>query len=260
MLDAHAGEPGRRPPGPHRAASGRGAAPGRVLALARGHRARLELPDLQHRATRARCSSGSAASTRRTGSRRPRTRTSAGARARPARPTEFVDGARAWHAVHRVGVVGLVRRMRIKADVARLTRRHPGVRHHYYRGIFWKRSHAFLPLAAAGRRARAPRTRGASLLLALPVRAPLPRPARLVRGHGRVAAGPRGGGRRRDRRGRGRARRGSGRRFSENRLGRGAGIRRRSGCSTWDTPAASASTARELELARRGGPASVDRR
>lgn len=81
--------------------------------------------------------------------------------------TEFVDAARAWHAVHRVGVVGLVRRMRIKADVARLTRRHPGVRHHYYRGIFWKRSHALLPLAVAGL-ALAPRTRAATLLLALP--------------------------------------------------------------------------------------------
>jgi len=82
-------------------------------------------------------------------------------------PTEFVDAARAWHAVWRVGVVGLVRRMPIKAGVARLTRRHPGLRHHYYRGVFWKRSHALLPLAAAGA-ALAPRTRGASLLLAVP--------------------------------------------------------------------------------------------
>jgi glycosyltransferase involved in cell wall biosynthesis len=90
-------------------------------------------------------------------------------------PTEFVDAARAWHAVQRVGVAGLVRRMPIKADVARLTRRHPGVRHHYYRGVFWKHSHAFLPLAAAGF-ALAPRTRGLSLLLALPY-------ARLYRNH-----------------------------------------------------------------------------
>jgi glycosyltransferase involved in cell wall biosynthesis len=82
-------------------------------------------------------------------------------------PTEFVDAARAWHAVHRVGVVRLIRRMPIKADVARLTRRHPGVRHHYYRGIFWKRSHAFLPLAALGL-ALLPRTRGLALLLAVP--------------------------------------------------------------------------------------------
>ena len=101
--------------------------------------------------------------------------------------TEFVDAARAWHAVHRVGVLGLVRRMRIKADVARLTRRHPGVRHHYYRGIFWKRSHAYLPLAALGL-TLAPRTRGAALLLALPY-------ARLYRAHhgsyaGTIAALP----------------------------------------------------------------------
>ena len=94
--------------------------------------------------------------------------TDLGWRAREAgAPTEFVDGARAWHPVQRFGVVGLVRRMRMKTDVARLTRRHPGVRHHYYREVFWKPSHAFLPLAAAGV-ALAGRTRGASLLLALP--------------------------------------------------------------------------------------------
>jgi glycosyltransferase involved in cell wall biosynthesis len=81
--------------------------------------------------------------------------------------TEFVDDARAWHAVHRLGVVRLMRRMPMNADLARLTRRHPGVRHHYYRGVFWRRSHALLPLAAIGV-AMASRTRGASLLLALP--------------------------------------------------------------------------------------------
>jgi glycosyltransferase involved in cell wall biosynthesis len=94
--------------------------------------------------------------------------TELGWRAREAgAPTRFVDAARAWHAVRRLGVVALVRRMPIKADVARLTRRHPGVRHHYYREVFWKPSHALLPLAAAGL-ALASRTRGASLLLALP--------------------------------------------------------------------------------------------
>jgi len=102
--------------------------------------------------------------------------TDLGWRAREAgAPTKFVDEARAWHAVHRVGVVGLVRRMGIKADVARLTQRHPGVRHHYYREVFWKPSHALLPLALAGI-ALASRTRGASLLLALPY-------ARLYRDH-----------------------------------------------------------------------------
>src|SRR5687767_12128757 len=94
--------------------------------------------------------------------------TDLGWRAREAgAPSRFVDEARAWHAVQRFGVVRLVRRMRIKADVARLTRRHPGVRHHYYREVFWKRSHAFLPLAWTGV-ALARRTGGASLLLTLP--------------------------------------------------------------------------------------------
>jgi GT2 family glycosyltransferase len=102
--------------------------------------------------------------------------TDLGWRAREAgAPSRFVDEARAWHAVQRFGVVRLVRRMRIKTDVARLTRRHPGIRHHYYRQVFWKRSHAFLPLAAAGV-ALAPRTRGVSLLLAAPY-------ARLYRDH-----------------------------------------------------------------------------
>jgi glycosyltransferase involved in cell wall biosynthesis len=82
-------------------------------------------------------------------------------------PTVFVDDACAWHAVHRVGVIGLMRRMGIKADVARLTRRHPGVRHHYYREVFWKGSHAFLLLALVGL-AGARRTCGASLVLAIP--------------------------------------------------------------------------------------------
>jgi glycosyltransferase involved in cell wall biosynthesis len=102
--------------------------------------------------------------------------TELGWRAREAgAPTVFVDAARAWHPVQRFGVIGLVRRMPIKADVARLTRRHPGVRQHYYREFFWKPSHAFLPLALAGL-AAARRTRGASLLLAIPY-------ARLYRDH-----------------------------------------------------------------------------
>ena len=78
-----------------------------------------------------------------------------------------MDRARAYHAVQRYGVVRLVRRMKIKQDVARLTKRHPGLRHHYHRGVFWKRSHELVLLAAAGA-ALAHRTRGLSLVLALP--------------------------------------------------------------------------------------------
>jgi GT2 family glycosyltransferase len=80
-------------------------------------------------------------------------------------PTTFVDDARAFHAVQRYGVLALVRRMKIKTDVARLTKRHPGVRHHYHRQVFWKRSHERLLLALLGG-LLARRTRGASLLLA----------------------------------------------------------------------------------------------
>ena len=82
-------------------------------------------------------------------------------------PTEFVDGARAYHAVQRYGVLALVRRMRIKVDVARVTKRHPGLRHHYHRQVFWKRSHERLLLALAAA-ILARRTSGASLLLAIP--------------------------------------------------------------------------------------------
>lgn len=94
--------------------------------------------------------------------------TDLGWRAREAgAPTVFVDGARVFHAVQRYGVLRLAKRMKIKTDVARLTKRHPGLRHHYHRGIFWKRSHERLLLAAAGA-LLARRTRGTSLLLALP--------------------------------------------------------------------------------------------
>ena len=94
--------------------------------------------------------------------------TDLGWRAREAgAPTVFVDGARAYHAVQHYGVVRLVQRMKIKQDVGRLTKRHPGLRHHYHRGVFWKRSHERLLVAAAGL-ALAPRTRGASLALLAP--------------------------------------------------------------------------------------------
>ena len=95
-------------------------------------------------------------------------------------PTEFVDDARAWHAVHRVGVVGLVRRMPIKADVARLTRRHPGRPPPLLpRGLL----EALARAPAAGRgRARARAADARRVAAARPaLRAPLPQPPRLLR-------------------------------------------------------------------------------
>jgi hypothetical protein len=69
--------------------------------------------------------------------------------------------------VHEVGAAALVLRARRRFDVPRLVKRHPGLRHHHYKEVFWKREHAELALAAAGA-ALARRSGGASLLLALP--------------------------------------------------------------------------------------------
>jgi GT2 family glycosyltransferase len=79
----------------------------------------------------------------------------------------FVDDALVWHAVHDVGWLELVRRARWRVDVPRLVSRHPGLRHHMFRGVFWKREHAQLGAALAGAALARP-TRGASLALALP--------------------------------------------------------------------------------------------
>jgi glycosyltransferase involved in cell wall biosynthesis len=79
----------------------------------------------------------------------------------------FADGALVWHAVHDVGWAELVKRARWRTDVPRLVRRHPGLRHHMHRGIFWKREHALLAAALIGI-ALGRFTRGASLALALP--------------------------------------------------------------------------------------------
>lgn len=79
----------------------------------------------------------------------------------------FARDALVWHAVHQVGALELVKRARWRVHVPRLVKRHPGLRHHMFRGIFWKREHAELAAALAGA-ALAGRSRGASLALALP--------------------------------------------------------------------------------------------
>jgi len=79
----------------------------------------------------------------------------------------FADGALIWHAVHDVGWLELTRRARWRVHVPRLVKRHPGLRHYMLAGVFWKREHAELALAAAGAALARP-TRGASLLLGVP--------------------------------------------------------------------------------------------
>ena len=79
----------------------------------------------------------------------------------------FAPNALVWHAVHDVGWTALVRRARWRLDVPRLVKRHPGLRHHMVKGVFWKREHAQLLAALAGAALARP-TRGASLALALP--------------------------------------------------------------------------------------------
>lgn len=80
---------------------------------------------------------------------------------------EFVDGARARHAVHQMGVIPLIKDARRMADNPRVAKRHPGLRSAYHRGWFWNPSHERLLLLLAGL-AGARRSRGLSALLALP--------------------------------------------------------------------------------------------
>jgi GT2 family glycosyltransferase len=79
----------------------------------------------------------------------------------------FAPDALVWHAVHPMGPAALVRDARRWGSAVRIVKRHPGLRAHFHRRVFWKRSHERLLLAAAGV-VLAPRTRGASLALAIP--------------------------------------------------------------------------------------------
>ncbi|MGI8623617.1 MAG: glycosyltransferase, partial [Solirubrobacteraceae bacterium] len=79
----------------------------------------------------------------------------------------FAPDALVWHAVHEPGWRGLVRDAGRWGSAVRLVGRHPGLRARFTHRIFWKPSHERLLLAAAGL-AVARRTRGASLVAALP--------------------------------------------------------------------------------------------
>jgi len=79
----------------------------------------------------------------------------------------FAGDALVWHAVHDMGPRALVRDARRWGSAVRLVRRHPGLRVHFHRRVFWKPSHERLLLAGAGA-ALSRRTGGASLLLVLP--------------------------------------------------------------------------------------------
>lgn len=56
--------------------------------------------------------------------------------------------AHAYHAVHHLGPRRQLQMALAWSDVIQVFRRHPGVRAHVYRRVFWKRSHALLLLAA----------------------------------------------------------------------------------------------------------------
>ncbi len=79
----------------------------------------------------------------------------------------FAPDALVWHAVHEMGPAALARDARRWASAVRVVKRHPGLRAHFHRRIFWKRSHEALLLALLGL-AAAKRTRCRSLLLVVP--------------------------------------------------------------------------------------------
>ena len=80
---------------------------------------------------------------------------------------EFEPGALALHAVHLPGALALARGAGRWMDTVRVVKRHPAIRREYRHRVFWKPAHELLLAAAAGA-LLARRTRGASLLAALP--------------------------------------------------------------------------------------------
>ena len=156
LLDAHRQTPTPSSPGrtePHPAEA---RAAGRVLALQVDHAASTGTTRPATSRTRARCSSGWAASTSPSPSRGrghgPRLARARGGRSGPLRRRRARVARRPRRRLAR-----LVRRARWRLDVARLINRHPGLRHHYYGGVFWKRAHAQLAAASPAPRWRGPR-------------------------------------------------------------------------------------------------------
>ncbi|MEX2194888.1 MAG: glycosyltransferase [Thermoleophilaceae bacterium] len=82
-------------------------------------------------------------------------------------PTRFETRARVLHAVHTLGAVRIARAARRWEDTVLCVKRYPELRADYGMRIFWKPAHQWLAFAALGP-ALARRTRGLSLLLALP--------------------------------------------------------------------------------------------
>jgi GT2 family glycosyltransferase len=68
----------------------------------------------------------------------------------------YLDEALVWHAVIPRGLAGALREARRRDTIPLLVARHPRQRSALYRGLFWKRSHALLVLAAAGMATRRP--------------------------------------------------------------------------------------------------------
>jgi GT2 family glycosyltransferase len=108
--------------------------------------------------------------------------------ASPARPG-YVGAADAvvYHAVEAGSLIGKLRTIPRWQGLALVAKRHPEVRRHIFLGMFWRRSHAALPLALVG--LLATRRRPGALLLVLPwVASALPAYGGGVRGRARAVA------------------------------------------------------------------------
>lgn len=95
----------------------------------------------------------------------------------------FVDRARVWHAVIPMGLVAALGQARRRDTIPLLIARHPRHRHALYKGVFWKRSHALVVVAALGLASRRP---ALALLAALPWVAENTDPAVLTGGRWRL--------------------------------------------------------------------------